>query len=54
MLGAGGETNSANERTVLIGTGEATTVDVTVLFPSGVSTSLSAVAVDQAVEVVEP
>jgi len=54
MLGAGGETNSANERTVLIGTGDATNVDITVLFPSGVSTRLSDVAVDQTVVVVEP
>jgi hypothetical protein len=54
VLGAGGATNSASERTLLFGTGSATTVDVQVTFPSGTTTSVSDVAVDQAITVVEP
>jgi hypothetical protein len=54
VLGAGGETNSASERTILVGTGDATSVQVHVQFPGGTVVSLSDVAVDQAITVVEP
>jgi hypothetical protein len=54
VLGAGGATNSASERTLLFGTGSSTTVDVHVIFPSGTTASLSGVSVDQAITVVEP
>jgi len=53
-LGAGGATNSSNERTVLLGLGESETVDVTVRFPGGAETVVSGVAANQAIQVVEP
>jgi hypothetical protein len=54
VLGAGGATNSASERTVLFGTGSAERVDIRVTFPSGEVVSLEDVPTDQAVTVVEP
>lgn len=54
ILGAGGATNSASERTLLFGTGEATSVDILVTFPSGVTTTVEGVAVNQSISVVEP
>jgi len=54
VLGAGGATNSASERTVLFGTGDAETVDIEVVFPSGEIVILTDVPVDQDIEVVEP
>jgi len=54
VLGAGGATNSASERTLLFGTGSATVVDVRVTFPSGTIAQLYGVSVDQAITVVEP
>ena len=53
-LGAGGATNSSNERTVLLGVGESETVDVTVRFPSGTEAVVSGVDANQSILVVEP
>jgi hypothetical protein len=54
ILGAGGATNSSNERTVLLGVGESETVDVTVRFPSGAEAVVSGVDTNQSILVVEP
>jgi len=54
VLGAGGATNSANERTILVGTGTVDTVDLRVDFPSGETVEMNDVAVNQTVRVVEP
>jgi hypothetical protein len=54
VLGGSGATNSSSERTVLVGTGNVSTVDVVVTFPSGQVVRKTAVAVDQRITVEEP
>ena len=53
-LGAGGATNSSNERTVLLGLGQSEVVDVTVRFPSGTEAVVEGVDANQSILVVEP
>jgi len=52
-LGVGGSTNSWSENLVTMGLGDATTVDVTVEFPSGVSVQETDVATNQRIIIEE-
>ena len=54
VLGPGGGTNSSSERVIMVGTGEAETVDVVVRFPSGATVELLDVTTRQTIQVVEP
>ena len=54
QLGSGGATNSSNERLLTIGLGDAGTVDIEVLFPSGVAVEKIGVESGQRIIVSEP
>ena len=53
IFGAGGSTNSSNERLVTLGLGDATSVDIEVIFPSGNSVEVTDVQANQRITIEE-